>query len=33
VPAAKLTEVCVPGTTAMAAAAVDLALAGYTERE
>ena len=33
VPVAKLTEVRVPGTTAMSAAAVDLALAGYTERE
>jgi hypothetical protein len=32
-PAAKLTEVRVPGTTAMGAAAVDLAKAGYTERE
>ncbi len=33
VPAAKLTEVNVPGTTPMSAAAVDLAKAGYTERE
>lgn len=31
--AAKLTEVNVPGTTAMAAAPIDLAAAGYTERE
>ena len=33
VPAAKLTEIKVPGTTPMAAAAIDLAAAGYTERE
>ena len=33
VPAAKLTEVRVPGTKPMGAAAVDLAAAGYTERE
>lgn len=33
VPAARLTEVDVPGTTPMSAAAVDLAEAGYTERE
>lgn len=31
--AAKLTEIKVPGTTPMAAAAIDLAAAGYTERE
>lgn len=33
VSAAKLTEINVPGTTPMAAAAIDLAAAGYTERE
>ena len=33
VAAAKLTEIKVPGTTPMAAAAIDLAAAGYTERE
>ncbi|EJJ27122.1 alpha/beta hydrolase domain-containing protein [Rhizobium sp. CF142] len=31
--AAKLTEITVPGTTPMAASAVDLSKAGYTERE
>ena len=33
IPAAKLTEINVPGTSPMVAAAVDLAAAGYTERE
>ena len=33
VPAAKLTQVNVPGTTPLGAAAVDLKAAGYTERE
>lgn len=33
VPAAQLTEIKVPGTTPMAAAAIDLGSAGYTERE
>lgn len=33
VAAAKLTEINVPGTTPMVAAAIDLAAAGYTERE
>lgn len=33
VPAAQLTEINVSGTTPMAAAAIDLAAAGYTERE
>jgi hypothetical protein len=32
-PAATLTEIDVPGTTAMSTTAVDLAAAGYTERE
>src|SRR5437870_589641 len=32
-PAAKLTQVNVPGTTPLGAAAVDLKAAGYTERE
>lgn len=33
VPLAKLTEIQVPGTTPMTAAAIDLAAAGYAERE